>query len=457
MDIIYPCCAGFDVHKETVVAAVRDNRHGGRARVTTRTFGATTTALEQLRDWLLACDVTAIAMESTGVYWKPVFNILEGHFEALYLCNAQHMKRVPGRKTDVSDAEWIAQLLQAGLLTASFVPNRTMRDLRDLNRERTQLDHESSRIVNRLQKILEDANIKLGNEVSDITGVSSRAMLETIAAGDYAPVRVAELARGRMRTKVPALTEALRGHVTDHHRFMIRRFLDQYDAVQREIVAFDERIAAVMNAADDTANDGDGPPSAGVPPSASQGPDAPDRSNDEPQQRSGLSYEAAVELLDTIPGISRVSAERILAEIGTDMGRFPSASHLASWAGMSPGSSSSAGKVVKGKRRRKGNKWLGAALNQVAWAAKRTNNTYFASAYRRWAARRGTKRAIMAVGHAILRTIWHVLSRRQAYADLGADWFDKLQPQRTIRGMAKRLRSLGYEIVPAHSHPEATM
>ena len=447
MDIIYPCCAGLDVHQETVVVAVRDNRHGGRARVMTRTFQTTTTALEELRDWLLSAEVTAIAMESTGVYWKPIFNILEGHFPDLYLCNAQHLKRVPGRKTDVSDADWIAQLLQAGLLRASFVPDRTMRELRDLNRERTQLDAEASRIVNRLHKVLQDANIKLATYVTDIMGVSGREMLDAIVRGDYSPADTAKLARGRMRPKIPDLKEALRGRVTGHHRFMLSRFLRQYDQVQAEIRAFDARIAELMASHAE-------PPDTTPPPTPTDTSGGDDGTPGDDGTRGPLSYTAATELLDTIPGISRLSSERILAEIGTDMSRFPTASHLASWAGMCPGSATSAGKTTKGPRKRKGNKWLAAALNQVAWAASRTKNSYFSTAFRRWSARRGTKRAVMAVAHAVLRTIWHVLSRRTPFVDLGVDWFDKLSPDRALRSMKKRLHNMGFEVVPVKP-PEA--
>lgn len=442
MDIVYDCCAGFDVHQATVVVALRDARDGKRSHKETRTYKTTTGELEKMRDWLVGAGVTAIAMESTGVYWRPIFNVVEESFDTVLLCNARHLKRVPGRKTDVSDAEWIAQLLQAGLLNGSFVPDRAMRELRDLNRERTQLTHEQGRVVNRLHKVLQDANLKLATYVTDIMGVSGREMLAAICAGDYDVDATAALAKARMRRKIPELKEALHGHVTDHHRWMIQQYLARYDALQVEIDAFDRRIAALMSSgpnagpADPPASSGDGPL------------DLSDESTpSKPEPPGSLSYSAALALIDGIHGISRRGAERLLAEIGTDMSRFPTASHLASWAGVAPGTSTSAGKN-KSSKVRKGNAWLREALNQCAWAASRTKDSYFAAAFRRWSARRGVKRAIVAVGHALLRTIYAVLKRQVPFKDLGANWFDDLQPQRTLRSLKKRLAKLGYEAVP---------
>lgn len=441
MEHIYENVAGLDVHQETVVVAVR---LGGRKRPT-RTFETTTGALETMRDWLLELHVSAVAMESTGVYWKPIFNILEGHVDHILLCNARHLKRVPGRKTDVTDSEWIAQLLQAGLLNGSFVPRRQQRELRDLTRERAQLDAEATRVVNRLHKVLQDANLKLTTYVTDIMGVSGREMLQAVADGDYEPTELAEVARGRMRSKIPQLGEALKGTVSEHHRFMIRQYLNRYDAIQQDIARFDARIAEL------THRPVDPPDSGGAPHGAESQCDneQPDNTREKP---AALQLADAIDLIDTIPGINTRMAERVLAEVGIEMGQFPSANHLCSWAGLCPGSEASAGKL-KGSRTRKGNRWLRAALCQAAWAAARTKGTYFHAAYKRFAARRGKKRAIVAIAHALLRSIYFTISRRRTYLDLGADWFDRLNPTKGIRSLTKRARALGFELVPMRSEP----
>src|SRR5947209_4334028 len=299
MDTLYPCCAGLDVHKATVVACVRTATAGGKARREVRTFGTMTADLLALADWLAGAGVTHVAMESTGVYWKPVFHLLEGRFEIL-LVNAQHIKQVPGRKTDVKDCEWIAQLLQHGLLRASFVPPQPIRELRELTRQRTQLVGEKSAVANRIQKVLEDANIKLGSVASDVLGVSGRDMLEAIIAGEEAPEKLADLARRRLRSKIPELQLALQGRVTDHHRFLLRLLVEHVNHLESLIAQLGTRIEAVL-----------------------------------------VPFAEAAARLDTIPGVDRRAAEIIVAEIGTDMGAFPTADHLASWAGMCPGNNES--------------------------------------------------------------------------------------------------------------------
>lgn len=425
MDIVYDRCAGLDVHQATVVCAIRAF-DGSRTRQQTRTFGTSTSQLAELRTWLVSEKVAVVAMEATGVFWKPVWNVLEGQDWQLLLCNPQHLKRVPGRKTDVNDAEWLARLVQAGLLRGSFVPDRYLRDLRDLNREREQLNRERGRIVNRLHKVLQDCNIKLTTEVSDIMGVSGREMLEAIAAGDYDPDELANCARARMRKKIPALREVLRGFVTDHHRWMIRRYLAQYDAVTIEIDRFTGRIQDLSDSPPDRDDDttAERPSDSAAPPDMAQ----------------------AVALVDTIPGIDRTGAQRLLAEIGPDMSRFPTGRDLASWACVCPGSESSGGKV-KSSKTRKGNRWLRAVLGQMAWAATRTKGSYFQAAFRRLRARRGTKRAIMAIAHKLLLTVHAVLRTRLAYVEKGAEWFDRLQPQKAVRSMEKRLNALGFDVV----------
>jgi transposase len=403
METIYPCCAGLDVHKMTVVACVRRVEPTGRAREWVRTFGTMTGELLALSDWLAEHGVTHVAMESTGVFWKPIFNLLEGHFEVL-LVNPQHIKQVPGRKTDVRDCQWIAQLLQHGLLRGSFVPPKSIRELRDLTRQRSQLVAEKAAVANRIQKVLEDANIKLSSVATDVLGVSGRAMIRALIAGQEDPDELAELARQRLRRKLPALRTALRGQVTEHHRFMLRMLMSQLDSLEGLIAGFSARIEAVM------------PP-----------------------------FAAAVGRLTTIPGVDQRTAESIVAEIGTDMERFPTADHLASWAGMSPGNDQSAGKRRSG-RTTKGDRWLRQTLTQAAWAASHTKATYLSAQYHRLAARRGKKRAIVALGHTLLTIVYYVLKRQTTYVELGADFLDRLDPDRLARQLVKRLEKLGHKV-----------
>jgi transposase len=403
MQVIHPACAGLDVHKDTVVACVRRVDQRGRATEQVRTFPTTTAGLLALGDWLCQCGVTHAAMESTGVYWKPVWHLLEDRV-ALMLVNAAHIKQVPGRKTDVKDCAWIAQLLQHGLLRASLVPPRSQQELRDLTRQRSQLVAEQGRVTQRIQKVLEDANIKLSSVATDVLGLSGRLMLRSMIAGETAPEKLAELAQGKLRKKRSALQEALLGRVTEHHRFMLRMHLDHFEQLEGLIGQLNGRIEERL---------------------------AP-----------------FVELrgsLETIPGVGQRVAEVILSEVGTDVKPFPTAAHLASWAGLCPGNNESAGKTRSGRMRR-GSVWLRTALIQAAWAASRTKDTYLASHFRRIAARRGRKRAAAAVAHTILVIVYHVLSRREPYRDLGADYLDQLDPTRVARRLVERLQRLGLKV-----------
>jgi transposase len=343
-------------------------------------------------------------MESTGVYWKPVWNLLEGQFEIL-LVNAQHIKQVPGRKTDVKDAEWIAQLLQHGLLRGSFVPPSPQRELRELTRQRRKLIQANASVANRIQKVLEDANIKLASVATDVLGVSGRDMLEAIIAGEHDTEKLANMARKRLRQKLPELKEALCGRVTDHHRFLLRLLLDDWTARNNLIARLSERIVAVMPA----------------------------------------SMHDAVERLATIPGVDQRAAQAIIAETGVDLAPFASAAQLASWAGMCPGNNESAGKHKSGKTT-KGNRWLREVLVQSAWPASRAKNTYLSAQFRRLAGRRGKKRAAMAVGHTLLVMIFHLLKGKTSYRELGADYFDRLDQERVTRGLVRRLEGLGLKV-----------
>jgi len=357
----------------------------------------------EMLDWLAGIGCSHVAIESTGVYWKPVYYILEGVCQVL-LVNPQHVKAVPGRKTDVSDAEWLADLLQHGLLKGSFIPPEPIRELRELTRYRKALIRERASEVNRVQKLLEDANIKLASVVSDVLGVSARAMLEAILVGEKDSRIMAEMARGQLRNKIPELEGALEGKVKAIHRFLLAQQLAHIDYMDEAIRECSAEIEKRM----------------------------------EP-------FIEAVERLDTIPGVNRGVAQVIVAEIGTDMGRFPSPRHLASWAGMCPGSNESAGKRKSGKTR-KGSKWLSEALVEAAWGAARSRGTYLSAAYHRLAARRGKKRALIAVGHAILVIAYYMLSRHQNYLDLGGNYFDERDRHAAENRLIRRLQSLGYQV-----------
>lgn len=403
MQVMHPVCAGLDVHKDTVVACVRRVDPRGRATEEVRTFTTTTGGLLLLGDWLGQCGAKHAAMESTGVYWKPVWHLLEDRLE-LMLVNAAHIKQVPGRKTDVKDCAWIAQLLQHGLLRPSLVPPRPQQELRELTRQRSQLVGEQGRVTQRIQKVLEDANIKLSSVATDVLGVSGRLMLRALIGGETSPARLAELAQGKLRKKKAALEEALLGRVTPHHQFLLRLHLDHYEQLDGLIGQLTERIEECL---------------------------AP--------------FAEVRGLLETIPGVGRRVAEVILAEVGAEVTPFPTAAHLASWAGLCPGNNESAGKTRSG-RMRKGSIWLRASLIQAAWAASRTRNTYLSSHFRRIAARQGRKRAAAAVAHTILVMAYHLISRREPYRDLGADYLDQLDPTRVTRRLVERLQRMGVKV-----------
>lgn len=422
MEVTYTHCAGLDVHKKTVVACCIIPGLKGEKQIEIRTFETMTADLLALSDWLATKAVTHVAMESTGEFWKPVYNILEGNFELLVV-NAKHIKNVPGRKTDVKDAEWIADLLRHGLLRGSFIPPQAQRDLRDLTRQRTNLVQDRATVVNRLQKVLEWANLKLSAVATDITGVSARGMLKAILDGKTTPETLAELAKGRLRNKRSELARALHGHVRDHHRFLLAEHLAQLDFLDEQIARFDTEITRYMtppvapSAADDT-------PAATVAP---------------------LTWTAAVELLDTIPGVNQRTAELLLAEIGADMSRFPSAAHLVSWAKVAPGNNESAGKRFSGATGQ-GNRWLRTGIVQAAWAAVKVKKSYLSSFYHRLAGRRGAKRAIIAVAHRMLTAVYHMLTKREAYHDLGATYLDERNQTNLIKRTVKRFAQLGYQV-----------
>jgi len=403
MRIVYDHVGGMDVHKKTVVVTTSVKQADGSYHIERRTFGTMTSELLALSDWLMGNGVTHVAMESTGEYWKPIFNILEENFTVV-LVNAQHLSRVPGRKTDQSDADWICELMQYGLLNASFIPPKGQRELRELVRYRTSFVRERATLVNRVQKVLEGANIKLASVVTDIMGVSGRAMLEAIVAGSATNEEMAELARGSLRGKRDELAKALEGRVKSHHRFVLTELLCQIDSLEESITRFDQEIEAISRP-----------------------------------------FEEAIVLLDTIPGVARQTAEVIVAEIGIDMSRFPTADHLASWAGVAPGNNESGGKRRSGKTR-KGNQHLRTALVQAANAAARTRGTYLRAQYQRLAPRRGHKRAIMALAHSILVIAYHLIARSQPYRELGGDYFDTISPAKTAKRLIKRLEHLGFQV-----------
>ena len=410
MQVLHGCCCGIDIHKRFVVACVLTTAADGRVAKVTRTFSTMTDELLALLDWLTEVGCTHVALESTSAYWRPIYNLLEGHLTVL-VANAYHIKAVPGRKTDVRDAEWIADLLRHGLLRGSVIPSREQRQLRDLTRYRTHLVEERARVTNRLQMVLEDANVKLAAVVTDVRGVSARAILEALVAGESDPTTLADLARGRLRAKRELLSRAVVGRFTAHHAFLITEHLSQLDYLEEAMERVSAEIAQRLQAEHD-----------------------------------------AIDLLDTVPGIGRRAAEIIIAEIGTDLARFPSAKHLASWAGMCPGNAESGGKRLSGKTR-KGNRWLRQVLIEIAHVAAKTRGTYLTAQYRRIAARRGKKRALVAVAHTVLVIIYHILTRREPYRDLGEAYFDRLERQHVERRLVRRLERLGYSVTLAPATP----
>jgi transposase len=403
MEVLYPHCAGLDVHKETVVACVR-HMSKGKVKTEVRTFKTTTQDLMGLSDWLAGEGATHIGMEATGVYWKPVWHILsDGEFQ-LTLANAAQVKNVPGRKSDVNDAVWLADLMAHGLIKASFVPDEPTQQMRDLLRTRKQMVRERAGHIQRIQKTLEDANIKLDNVVTDILGLSGRRILEALIAGQTMPQALAALAHRRIHASAEELEAALRGRVTSHHRFLLKLHLDQIDALAASIARIDEEVSA----------------------------------NVEP-------FRAAIELLNSIPGFSPLAAQVLVSEMGIDMTRFETAGHLVSWTGLCPRNDQSAGKR-RSTRMKKGAPWLKTTLVQCAWAASRTKGSYFQAQYHRLRARRGSKKAVCAVAASLLTTAYHMLKNGTFYQDLGADHFDPKSKEKHALRLLKRLENLGYAV-----------
>ena len=403
MEVMYPRCAGLDVHKETVVACVRIVGGGDVSR-SVRTFKTTTAGLMELGEWLEENGCTHVAMEATGVYWKPVWQVLTDSSFELILVNAAHVKSVPGRKTDVNDATWLAELLAHGLVRASFVPEPAIQELRGLLRTRKQLVREKASHVQRLQKTLEEANIKLESVISDVMGASGRAIIQALIDGETDPAKLAKLAHWKVRASAATLREALRGRIKRHHRFLLRLHMQQVNALEASIAEIDREVDA------------------------------------------GLAcFRDAVERLITIPGISQLSAQVIVSEIGTDMSRFATDAHLRSWAGLCPRNDESAGKR-RSTRLRKGAPWLKAMLVQCAWAATRSKGTYLHAQYVRLRGRRGPKKAICAVAASILTAAYHMLKDGTFYNDLGANHFDRRRPETQARRLLKRLAELGFSV-----------
>jgi transposase len=403
MELLISRCAGLDVHQATVVATVRvPDEQGGRQSVT-ETFGTMTADLLALRDWLQAYGVTHVALESTGVYWKPVYYMLEDR-HTLLLINMQELKHVPGRKTDVKDSEWLAQLLECGLLKASFVPPPPIRELRDLTRYRVQQVRDRAREVNRLCKVLEDAGLKLTSVVTDVMGASGRAMLQALVDGTTDPTVLADLARGRLRKKLPLLQRALQGRFRPHHAFLIEQIFAKIDFLDETL----DRLTAEID-------------------------------------RRVVSFEPMLAALDTIPGVDRIGAISIVAETGGDMSRFPSEGHLCSWGAMCPGQNESAGKRHSGKTR-KGNRYLRGTLIQAALGAMRKNGSALQARYHRVKRHRGHKKAVVAVGHQILEISYFVMLNGVTYEELGSDYFDKRHAERAVKRHVRQLEALGFHV-----------
>jgi transposase len=402
MEVLYPRVAGLDVHQSVIVACRRRLLSESQAETEVEKFGTSTRELKRLGEWLAAWDVKQVAMESTGVLWHPVWNVLCEKCE-LKLVNAQHLKKVPGRKSDVTDAEWLAQCLQFGLLRGSFVPSTQVREWRDLTRQRTKLLDTRTSVVNRIHKTLEGCNIKLGAVISDIFGVSGRAILQALSDGEADAERLAALSTGRLQIPHDELVASLEGHVSEHQQWVLQHLLKQVQFLEQEIAAYDERLEELMRP-----------------------------------------FEAALTRLDTIDGVGRRTAEVLLAELGPEMAQFPDDEAVSKWAGMCPGNHESAGKQKHG-RTAKGNKWLRRALVSAAHAASRTKNTYLSARFARLA-RGGKKRAAVAVGHTILIAAYHILKEEVEYRDLGGDYFEKRSEAQTKRRLVKQLERLGYQV-----------
>jgi transposase len=414
MDVIHDRVAGLDVHKDTVVACVRV-MSGGKAERRCQTFGTTTVALGELCGWLDGNGCTEVAMEATGVYWKPVWKILsDGRFD-LVLANAAHIKAVPGRKTDINDAMWIADLVACGLIRASYVPGESQAELRSLLRTRKQLCREQASHVQRIQKTLEEANIKLASVISDILGVNGRRMIEAMIAGVRNPRRLAELADRRLKASPKQLYDALHGRLTDHHRFLLELHLGQWDALEAAIASIDAQVEAQITTMDAEVTAGK------------------------------ASFRLLIDWLAAIPGLSTLASTTILSEIGSDMTRFATAGHLVSWAGLCPAQNESAGKR-RAARLRKGAPWLKTILVQCAWAASRAKTSYFGAQFRRLKSRRGPQKAICAVAASLLTTIYHMLKDGTVYRDLGRDHFDRRPRETTAKRLVNQLSKLGFDV-----------
>lgn len=439
MDVLHTACAGLDVHKKLVVACVVISGDEPRPHKEIRTFSTMTADILALSAWLSQMGVTHVAMESTGEYWKPLYQLLEGCF-TLLVVNAQHIKAVPGRKTDVKDAEWIADLLRHGLLQASFIPAQPQRDLRDLTRQRTNLIADRGTVIKRLQKVLEWSNIKLASVVSDVLGLSARAMLDAIVGGEANADHLASLAKGRLRSKQEVLSQALEGTVRDHHRFMLAQHLEQIDFLDQQISALDTEIVARITPApaeSDTLPKGLEATATSLQPGAN---------SVQAEPTDALpTWAEAVRIWDSIPGIGSRIAEQLVAEIGTDMSRFPSAAHLASWAKLCPGNHESAGKRLSGKTGQ-GNRWLRSALIQAAHAAVKVKESYLGVFYRRLASRHGVKKAIMAVAHKLLVIAYTLLTNRELYQEPGPNYLDARRKDQTLRRLRNRIEQLGYTV-----------
>jgi transposase len=403
MQVVYSRCCGLDVHKTSISACVLIADSGSKQRHIRR-FGTMTREINELADWLAGYGITNLAMEATGVYWRPIWNLLEGRVEMI-LVNAQHIKSVPGRKTDTKDCEWIAELLQHGLLRRSFVPAEPIRELRDLNRNRAILVQQRATISNRIEKVLEDANIKLASVASHVLGQSGRTMLQAMAKGISDPAKLADMARAKLRNKIPQLQLAFEGRFGERHRFQMQELLAQLQFLDKAIGEYAQQM----------------------------------------KERS-RPFEQQVGLLMTIPGVDWLTASGMVAEIGGDMGQFPSAHHLASWAGLCPGNRESAGKQYSGKTR-KGNCWLRRVLCQAAWAASHTRDTYLAAQFRRLAAKRGKQRAIVAVAHTILIAAFYILQRHEPYREAGGNYFERRDPAGLQRYLVRRLEKLGHKVI----------
>lgn len=407
MQVVHTRCCGLDVHKKTVVACVLLTQPTGQVEREVRTFGTMTADLLALSDWLAALDVRQIAMESTGVFWRPIFNLLEDEQRSIILVNPLHMRAVPGRKTDVKDSEWLADLLRHGLVQPSFIPPAPIRELRELTRHRKALVYQRTQEVNRLEKLLEGANIKLAAVATSLLGKSARDMLQALLDGEEDPAALAELARGRMRAKTPQLRQALQGNVHPFQKVILRQILAHIEFLEASMAQLEAEIDQRLRP-----------------------------------------YEQAMQLLQTIPGVKGIAAATLVAEVGVDMSRFPSSGHLASWAGVCPGNKQSGGKRLSGKTR-SGNAWLKAVLCEVVWANARSQTSYLGAQFRRLSRRRGIYKALVAVAHTLLVIVYHVLKTQQPYAELGPDYFDKLQQAQLERHHIRRLEQLGYTVTLA--------